>query len=436
MEGSMSAPKRSSRSSGGSYEALDLGQSRHANMMMHKSTTDLVETSLENSNPFLQRRLDPFPSGIKFLEVKPGKKASYRSLSLWSLHAELVNEIKQIDDMEEISPANTNRSRSQSTYCLADFRIRDLRWLESYVLDQKLTILVRRHLVIIVLDPIRALVMADKLILIVPPGADSLLGILHNFMSEWVPEAIINDTRVSIPFEFHAFEAVLTSVLALQSQQLEELQSNSHLLLSHMRELSMVPLKIQEQMRELKNSVSRMACNVINYQSALDELIMQDEEMALMNLSALKLNPSLYCTPLGEEIMSMHEEVEELLQSYNMQYTALASKLHVLQAEITNAEDLVSLRLDTSRNELLIANTAFSLRALCVGIGGWLAGVFGMNLDNAAAMESIPGLFFLIFFGTIGLVIMIYVGIYSYLTVSGVIPQKTVITSTKRLWFL
>jgi len=35
-------------------------------------------------------------------------------------------------------------------------------------------------------DPIRAVVMADRLILIVPDGADSLLSILDKYMKEWV----------------------------------------------------------------------------------------------------------------------------------------------------------------------------------------------------------------------------------------------------------
>lgn len=35
-------------------------------------------------------------------------------------------------------------------------------------------------------DPIRAVVMSDRVILIVPEGADSLLAILDRYMKEWV----------------------------------------------------------------------------------------------------------------------------------------------------------------------------------------------------------------------------------------------------------
>ena len=63
-----------------------------------------------------------------------------------------------------------------------DLRIRDMRWLElNYQHDP--TILVRRHATLVALDPIHAIVMSDKLLLIVPPGADTLLGILGDYMN-------------------------------------------------------------------------------------------------------------------------------------------------------------------------------------------------------------------------------------------------------------
>ena len=59
-----------------------------------------------------------------------------------------------------------------------DLRIRDMRWLElNYQHDP--TILVRRHATLVALDPIHAIVMSDKLLLIVPPGADSMLDLIR-----------------------------------------------------------------------------------------------------------------------------------------------------------------------------------------------------------------------------------------------------------------
>ena len=59
----------------------------------------------------------------------------------------------------------------------------DLRHLESqFSPHEEPTVLVRRHAVLISFNPLRAVVMADKLMLIVPNGADALLYLLHEHM--------------------------------------------------------------------------------------------------------------------------------------------------------------------------------------------------------------------------------------------------------------
>ena len=45
------------------------------------------------------------------------------------------------------------------------------------------TVLIRRHCVILLLDPIRAIIMSDRLLLLVPNGADMLISILDKHMS-------------------------------------------------------------------------------------------------------------------------------------------------------------------------------------------------------------------------------------------------------------
>jgi len=435
-EGSPLLPKK------GSHKEFDIGSSTHSaslNFLISTQTTEQIEASLENANPFLKRRMNAFRSEdkISILQIPAGGKSISRSLTLWELYGEVLLDIQKFDlgpedetVEHEKSPAFKPKSRPRSKSCATvDFRIRDLRWLEAYFSEQELTILVRRHLTIIVLDPIRALVMANKLILIIPPGADSLLSILDKYMSAWAPEVMVGEAVVSIPFELHAYEAILTAVKVLQTKRLEHIQEAAEDILSLMQKGSLLPLKLQEDMRELKNTTSQMALNVANYLKALDKLIMSDDDMALMNLTALKANPQLYRTPLSKAILSEHE-VEELLQTYVMDYTSIASSLEVLRNQIQNAEDLVLLRLDTSRNELLIANTAFALGAFCVGIGGYLAGVFGMNLDNVVSIEEVHGLFAMVLIGSILLMLAIFGAIYGYLSHAGVIPSKTKTTGT------
>jgi Mg2+ and Co2+ transporter CorA len=53
----------------------------------------------------------------------------------------------------------------------------------------------------------------------------------------------------------------------------------------------------------------------------------------------------------------------------------------------------LSLRLDTSRNELLITNTILAVLACCFGLGAYVTGIFGMNLDNTGKLQSTPHVF-------------------------------------------
>jgi hypothetical protein len=62
-------------------------------------------------------------------------------------------------------------------------RLRDLRRLDTVSNpNEEKSILIRRHAIIFAMDPIRAVVMAKRVILIVPDGADSLISILDQYM--------------------------------------------------------------------------------------------------------------------------------------------------------------------------------------------------------------------------------------------------------------
>ena len=66
------------------------------------------------------------------------------------------------------------------------------------------------------------------------------------------------------------------------------------------------------------------------YRQNLDDLIQDDETMALMNLTCLQLNPQLYSYPLSSVIMKKHEEIEESLEVYLTDLSAFEVKLELL----------------------------------------------------------------------------------------------------------
>lgn len=392
-----------------------------------------LKDSLKNINPFSRKVVaSRHPNTVRVLEIVSSGSASYKDVSIWGLFRDIIFQTRTLDSKIPTHETNSfiNSNACSSTTLIrthgaaVELSRRDLRALDLSA-EQEPNILIRRHVTVFILDPIRAIVMADKLVVVVLPGSDSLLEILQTHMTEWVPEANVDGIEVRIPFELHAYEAIFTTVKVLQSRRLEHVECAISDLLAQMQKGSLLPLKLQEEMRELKNTASQMGGVVGLYGSAINDLAMNADHMALMNLSKLCQSPSLYSIPLSPDILGSHEEVEELLQTYAMDYDSLSTKLKFLKEKIENAEDLVSLRLDTSRNELLICNTAFSLLSCCIGLGAYLTGVFGMNLDNTISIQPVRGVFATIWAGSTAVIIVMFATVYGYLGYTGVLPQRT-----------
>jgi len=420
------------RSSIGNYSQEDCGA------LIGKDDSQQSDAPVERTHPFMKRLAARANEreNITVLEIVAGRKSSYRETTLLDLYTQVVTEAKEIDSeflrkkpepFSEVSKTGEIASGLGQAHGAGVFlRRRDLRWLESSS-EQEPTILVRRHVALIVFDPIRALVMCRKLILIVPSGADSLLEILEQNMSEWLPEESVQvtDVDIHIPFELHAYDALFTAVKVFQSNQQERIKNASNKALAQTRKKgSLLPLRLQEDLRELKTTASEMAGTVDLYRRAINEMIMNDDHMALMNLSQLAKNPSLYRIPLCPKILSAHEEIEDLLQTYAMDFDSLSTKLKFLRDRIQNAEDLASLRLDTSRNELLVANTAFALLACCIAVGAYIAGIFGMNLDNTITIQPKSGSFAAVWSGSTAAIVVMFVVVYGYLEWAGILPQR------------
>ena len=180
----------------------------------------------------------------------------------------------------------------------------------------------------------------------------------------------------------------------------------------------------QEKMRQLKNQASRMLTRLASFRRALGDVVEDDEGMALMNLTLLKNKPRLYKYPLSPNILGTHEEIEELLENYLNDYNSIESKLMYLKQQMQSAEELVSLRLDTARNQLLVANTLFAILACAIAMGSFVVGGFGMNLDNTE-LESVPGLFAVIFALCVVVIVLCFVSIVLYLRSTGTLPTET-----------
>ena len=84
----------------------------------------------------------------------------------------------------------------------------------------------------------------------------------------------------------------------------------------------------------------------------------------------------------------------------------------------------MSFRLDTARNELLIADTTLAVMMLVVAIGTFLSSLFGMNITSGIETVDSPEVFWAVSsFLVIFILFFTWLG-FSYYRVTGILPTK------------
>jgi hypothetical protein len=101
-----------------------------------------------------------------------------------------INGCRRSTSRQSLSSAQSVQSAAPSSTLYAtqkrqihEINLHDLRHLEYQLSPhEEPKILIRRHAVLVSLNPLRAVVLADKMLLIVPDGAETLLSMLYNYI--------------------------------------------------------------------------------------------------------------------------------------------------------------------------------------------------------------------------------------------------------------
>ena len=224
------------------------------------------------------------------------KKKSWRNLN----HHPMMKGSK--DEYDRYTDTDTS-TRDGCGVGAIRMRIRDLRILDfSINPNSAYSIVVRRHAVLISLDPIRAVVMANQVIIMLPPGGmDNIIGILGGFMDSWSDGGGSALTHRVTPsssshakqqtdednnneeefgntptyFEMHVYEAIFTTINTLHAQQYKLLNDEATIVLSYFNQQTavIVPLLIQERFRSLKNGLTDLITRLASYRRAFITVI-------------------------------------------------------------------------------------------------------------------------------------------------------------------
>lgn len=205
---------------------------------------------------------------------------------------------------------------------VGNIQSRDLRRLDTLFTPQdEPAILIRRHAVLISLDPLRVIVMFDRVVGFVPDGADTLLKTLYINMKVWEGESAqqtilqpqSNNGILPTTFEMRAYEAIFGTVVEILKQEEKLLREKIDGVVSILSKYSIIPIKVQDKVRQYKHEVTEKVERVRAHKNVIQDIMDDDELMALMNLTLLRQKPNLYRPPLSPEILGTHEDIEVIL---------------------------------------------------------------------------------------------------------------------------
>jgi len=200
----------------------------------------------------------------------------------------------------------------------------------------------------------------------------------HDFEDEW--DDLEKRNWIDMPFELQSVDAVITSVTSMLHQDTLDLTVDCHYEMNFIR---IQGESAPERLRQLKDYVNALQRRVQGFIRAINLILDDDEDMALMNLSRLITHPERFIQPVSEEII--HEESDEpelILEGHLQQALNTVNSLELLKGQLDSTETAVNMNLDGVRNKLLFINTLVTVASFCTAVASLVGSIFGMNLVN------------------------------------------------------
>ena len=354
---------------------------------------------------------------------------------------------------------------------------RDMRKLVTpFSASNEPELIVRRHVMVLNFDPLRAIILRDRAIVLVPDGADSLLvqlekrirGDAHNMFSDNQSSGMVDSDSspslnkmdaafgqyhgaetvdmeddedlkdslidnewaeldakgwIDLPFELQSADAVLSSVSAILADDVLDLQLGANAIIADLvRPDSDVGEHAQETLRTMKNSVQEMMSRVKGFNRAIDTLLDDYEDMALMNLSRLLTHPDRFVQPVPQAVLEEESDEPELILEAHLQGGhTLINALTLVEGQIHSTEEFAVRKSDTIRNRLLFINMVISIMSLCATVFMLVASFFTMNVP--APLFANPNGFSIVVWPNLAGVLVIVTAVPTALLRLGALPN-------------
>ncbi|POR38780.1 Inner membrane magnesium transporter MRS2 [Tolypocladium paradoxum] len=247
---------------------------------------------------------------------------------------------------------------------------RDLRKIDSSNLPH---ILVRPSAILLNLLHLKVLIKHDRVLLFDVYGSKTSYpqsAFMYDLQGKLQQKASHGSN--GLPYEFRALEAVLTSVTSEMEADFEAVREPVMHILSELEDdIDREKLRV---LLILSKRVSTFEQKARLVRDAIEELLEADDDLAAMYLTEKQHD-------LSRELDD-HTEVEMLLESYHKITDEIVQEAGNLVSGIRNTEEIVRAILDANRNALMLLDLKFSVGTLGLAMGTFLAGLYGMNLEN------------------------------------------------------
>lgn len=278
---------------------------------------------------------------------------------------------------------------------------RDTRILESSYPDSKdAAFIVRKCSVLVNLPPIRCVILYDRCLLVVSEGNEEILKEVVPKMRDFV----INKAG---PFEMKVLEAVLSLTNATIRNDVESLRTSVGACVTNVMSERATGLN---RLRVAKSNVAKLSTRIQSIQNAYVEVLNSDESMALMNLTKVYNKPDAYVAAKVAVWEGDHDDVELLLESSLQSVDGSMSQVQEFDQDLEVATDVLTIKLDTARNNLLKVDLMVSCVTSVAAVGALIAGIFGMNLESS--IQNSPNWFWsltgVLTFGSLTTVVVMF----------------------------
>ena len=303
------------------------------------------------------------------LEFFPDRDFKYPEMTFSDLYHYVKHAMHDTTDMHHEDPAFAKFPKLSSP---------DIRKLDDSLLSESEPLIASRQNVILVnMDILKAIILRDRCLLLLPLGADEVLEVVMEWLQS-EKEALPHET--DLEFEFLALETIMESVIRKLDKDFKALSKEVQTNLKCLRDASSATEL--DRLRNLKSEVAQFDSRIIGIQSALNRVLDDDQDLCLMHITKFWREPELFQDLERFE----HDDAEVLLETYLQDVNRLVRQVRLLRKETENTEQMLEFRLSTSLNRLFATMMIITLLTIAFSEITFIGGTFG----KLVWIQSVP----------------------------------------------